>query len=97
MKIRYITYEEAVGLLPDGETVHTFLNEPFGLIGADWPREEVLDKLRGSEVIELTGPGARGLGHGIAAYNKGTAQRDIVFIETDPAKLDAFDPQEETT
>ena len=88
----YLTYEEAVSLLPDGEYVHTFYNHGFGLVGADWGREEILDKLRKSEVIELTGEQARALGHGICAYAKDAKyQSEILFIETDSEKLNMFD------
>lgn len=65
MSRRYITYEEAVSLLPDGETVHTFINAAFGLMGADWSKEDILDKLNKSDVIEITGKMARGTSHGI--------------------------------
>ena len=91
---RYLTYEEAVALLPDCEYVHTFYNHGFGLVGADWGREEILDKLRKSEVIELTGEQARALGHGICAYAKDAKyQSEILFIETDSEKLKKFDPK----
>lgn len=89
---RYITYEEAVSLLPDGDYVHTFYNGLFGLLGADWSREEILDKLRKSEVIELTESQARAMKHGMCAYNKDTKYHsDILFIETDADRLEEFD------
>lgn len=96
MSKRYITYEEAVSLLPDGESVHTFYNASFGLIGADWSRDNILDKLRNSEIIELTGSQARSMKHGMCAYNKDTKyQKDILFIETDSDKLEEFDGGED--
>lgn len=92
MSKKYITYEEAVYLLPDSEYVHTFYNASFGLIGADWRKEEILDKLRKSEIIELTGEQARRMGHGMCAYNKDTQYHsDILFIETDTEKLEKMD------
>lgn len=91
-KKRYITYEEAVSLLPDGDYVHTFYNGSFGLLGADWRKEEILEKLRKSEVIELTGNKARAMNHGMCAYNKDTKYHsDILFIETDADRLEEFD------
>ena len=87
MKI-YITTEQAISVLPDGDTVHTFYNPGFGLVGANWSKEDITDKLRRSEIIELTGPAARGMGHGICAYNKDTkCQSDILFVETDEERL----------
>lgn len=92
MSKRYITYEETVSLLPDGEYVHTFYNTSFGLVGADWSREEILDKLQKSEILELTGEQARGIGHGMCVYNKDTKyHNEILFIETDADKLEKFD------
>lgn len=89
---RYITYEEAVSLLPDGEYVHTFYNASFGLMGADWSKDEILDKLRKSDVIELTGSQARSMGHGMCAYNNDTKwHSEILFIETDAEKLEKMD------
>ena len=87
MKI-YITTEQAISVLPDGDTVHTFYSPGFGLLGADWSKEDITDKLRRSDIIELTGPAARGMGHGICAYNKDTkCQSDILFVETDEERL----------
>lgn len=92
MDKKYITYEQAISLLPDGDCVHTFYNAAFGLIGADCSKESILDKLRKSEVIELTGSVARGMGHGMCAYNKDTKwQSEILFIETDADKLEKMD------
>lgn len=96
MEKRYITANEAISLLPKGNSIHTFYNESWGLVGADWSREEVIDKLKKSEKIELTGETARNMSHGIAAYNNDTKYRDeILFIETDEEKLNTFDPIEE--
>lgn len=93
---RFLTYDQAVSLLPVGDSIHTFYNPGFGLIGADWSREDILDKLRKSDAIELTGEQARSFGHGMCAYNKDAMrQGDILFIETDAEKLDRMDRKEE--
>ena len=89
---RYITYDEAVSLLPDGDYVHTFYNQPWGLMGADWNKEEILEKLRKSDFIELTGAQARAMNHGMCAYNKNTKwQSEVLFIETDADRLAKMD------
>lgn len=93
---KFITVEEAVDLLPKGDYIHTFFNMPFGLLGADWNREDVIDTLKTSDKIELTGEQARGLGHGLAVYNNDTKkQSEILFVETDMKKLLSFDPEGE--
>lgn len=95
---KILTYDEAVSLLPNEENIHTFVNEPFGLIGADWSRDEILKLLENHEtVIELTGETARGMGHGMCAYRKGAKyQSNIVFIKTDEEKLSAFERENST-
>ena len=91
MKV-YITTEQAISVLPDGDTVHTFCNTGFGLVGADWSKEDITDKLRRIDIIELTGPVARGMNHGICAYSKDAKyQSDILFIETDEARVSALE------
>jgi hypothetical protein len=75
-----LTFDEAVALLPDGDQIHTFLDSPVALIGADWTRDQILDLLRSGEP-ELSGRRATDAGHGLAV------RRDIdeggpVFIAT---------------
>lgn len=90
---RYLSYDEAVSLLPNGENIHTFINASFGLCGADWSREEIYRKLSEADiVIELTGEQAKAMRHGMCAYSKDAKyQSDILFIETDEEKLSAFE------
>ena len=93
---RYITAEEAADLLPDGDVIHTFRAGGPMLIGADWDREGILNKLKTSDKIEIAGETARGLGHGIAVYNDDAKfLSHVLFIETDEEKLNQFDPPEE--
>lgn len=89
----YLNYDEAVSLLPNKEDIHTFYNAAFGLIGADWSRENILNKLKENDiVIELTGEQAKAMNHGMCAYSKNAKyQSEILFIETDKEKLSAFE------
>lgn len=91
----FLTEQQAIELLPEGEQIHTFLNSPMALIGGDWDRDEVIDKIRRSDYREVSGSGARALKHGLAVYNKGATALDVVFIETDLEILDALYPAEE--
>ena len=76
----FLTYDEAVALLPDGDQIHTYLDGGLALIGADWDRAAVLALLREAEPeIEVTGPAAQSMGHVMAAYQ---ADGTPVFIET---------------
>lgn len=90
MSRKILSFVEAVKLLPEGDTVHTFYNLPNMLVGADWSIAEVLKKLGEEGVrIELTGGKAKETGHGMCVHpNKGTYyQSEILFIETDPEML----------
>ena len=72
-----LSYDEAVAMLPGTDEIHTFIQQGIALIGADWPRETVLDLLKvGSP--ELAGEMATRMGHGLVAY-RGCQP---VFIET---------------
>lgn len=94
----YLNYDEAVSLLPNGDNIHTFYNASFGLMGADWSREEILKKLKEADiVIELTGEQSKSMKHGMCAYNKKAKwQSEILFIETDEEKLTAFEQDHPT-
>lgn len=74
-----LTYDEAVALLPDGDSIHTILGGGGVMIGADWDRGEILTMLRASPRREVTGPTAQSMGHGLAAVDTGGR---TVFIET---------------
>lgn len=62
----FITFEEAVKMLPDGDYVHTFRSSAPGIvIGADWSREDLLEKMKKAG-LELSGAAATAMKHGIA-------------------------------
>lgn len=94
----YLTYDEAASLLPSGENIHTFYNAAFGLMGADWSRGEILNKLKEPDkVIELTGEQAREMKHGMCVRpNRDYYQHEVLFIETDEEKLSAFEQSHPT-
>ena len=94
---KFLTVEQAISLLPEGETIHT-LYGGVALIGADWEREELINKLKSSDKIEIAGEMASNMGHGLAVYNDNAEYlSDVLFVETDKKKLDAFDPIVEST
>ena len=94
MSRKILTPAQAEALLPDGDLIHTFYNLAVMLVGADWLRDQVLDKLNETGVmIELTGEQARKTGHGMCVHpNKDQYyQSDILFIETDEEKIKRFE------
>jgi len=90
----FLTEEEAIDLLPDGDQIHTFYNPGFGLLGADWDREEIIDKIHSCDIREVTGKTARGMRHGLALFTAGCSQGDILFVETNMEKLNSMYPEE---
>lgn len=83
-----LTKEQAISVLPDGDSIHTFYNCCFGLLRADWDRQDLVDKITKSDIIELAGETARSMKHGITVYNKtATRQDEVLFVETDEEKL----------
>lgn len=73
----HLTYDQAVALLPPGDRIHTFRGTLPLMIGADWPREKLLAHIR-EHGAELSGPGATGMGHGLALIDS----VGLLFIET---------------
>lgn len=64
----FVTYEQAVAMLPDDDEIHTFVNSAANiLLGADWSREDVLEFFRKHDgEIELSGENATRMKHGLA-------------------------------
>lgn len=66
---KYLSYDEAVALLPEDETIHVFRNPGVGcLIGADWDRGQVLEALK-EHAPELAGEQATAMNHGIVIHD----------------------------
>jgi hypothetical protein len=72
--------------------VHTFLNAPFGLIGADHSKKSIYKDIDCAERLEITGEQAQSMNHGLAIIPKGaTKQGDILFVETNMEVLKKYD------
>lgn len=91
----YLTAEEAISILPDGDYVHTTYQTGFVFVGADWSRKEIIEKIKKSEKREITGPHARAMRRGLALYPQGAKfQSDILFVETDMKRLEELEGKE---
>lgn len=79
-KREFITVEQAIEMLPDSEMIHTFRNSPSMLIGADWPRDAVIEELRkaGAHEIERGGENCRRMKHALVLWTS----LGPLFIET---------------
>jgi len=86
---RHITFDEAVGLLNEGEYVHTFRGGGSILIGCDHERDSMLKSMKQYEnTLQIGGDQCRSMNHGpVLDHTAGS-----LFIETNKEKLDSFDP-----
>lgn len=75
---RLLTFAEAEALLPAGETVHTFRSGRGLMLGADWDKRSVLEALNKAETIDVSGPVAQAMNHGLAIND----EHGWLFIET---------------
>lgn len=89
----FLTFDEAVALLPDKERVHTFTNPAPGVLcGADWDREEILALMRScpdAECAEVTGAQAQAVGHGIVIHKSAGGLLFVEAAEWKPATVTA--------
>lgn len=77
----HVTKEELIGLLPPGDTIHTFIETNGMLIGADWSREKIINAIQRADIFGITGDLARGYSHGI--YCAHPSRPDItLFVAT---------------
>lgn len=91
MDKRFLTKEQAIELLEDKESIHTFRTMPIGLIWADWGRKELIDAIESTweEDIEIWWPACMGMWHGLVIYTGD--KKDPLFIEADIEKLKSLE------
>lgn len=73
-----LTFEEAVKRLPDGNYVHTYRQAGPILVGADHDRAALLEAMQKADAIDVTGPSAQAMHHGLAIFD----DLGALFIET---------------
>ena len=78
-KKEFISFEQAVKMLPDEEHIHTFRSVGPVILGADHDRISLLETMRKfQDKIELSGKNASEMGHGIVL----TDDKGPLFIKT---------------
>lgn len=76
-----VPFDDAVKRLRANGPIHTFRQGGgLMLVGADWPREELLAAMMAAPAIEETGKLASSMGHGLAIMDG----HGWLFIETLP-------------
>jgi hypothetical protein len=83
-----ITAEQAIDCLPQGETIHNFLNPSPGLmLGCDYERASAIKALEEADSIEIGGPGCMAMKHPLVVWKDGAHS----FFEADMDKIDALE------
>lgn len=86
---RYITPDEAMNLISDGDDVHTFRNSSGFLLGCDVSRKSIEQIFKDNpDKIEIGGPTSRTMKHAIVVEDS----VGLLFIEHNEEKLNQFDP-----
>lgn len=94
MEPKFITPEEAVSLLNEGEQIHTFRNPNGFLIGADHDRDSLIERLHAHpKKIQIGGEQCRKMNHALIVEDS----NGYLFIETNEEKLNEFDPIKSST
>lgn len=72
-----LSLSDAVKMLPEGDTIHTFRSGRAMLIGADWSRIQIITAME-KFGVELSGPSATFMNHGLVLKD----ETGHLFIET---------------
>lgn len=84
----FLTGKQALDcLIIKDKQVHNFIQVGFGLVGADWDIQDVLECFDEANSIEIGGEQCRKLGHGIVVIKGG----NVYFFEADNNKLDLLE------
>lgn len=78
-----ITADQAIALLPDRESIHSFRQAGPVLIGCDSDREDIIERIRATDHCEIGGPACKAMDHALVIRDDNAA----LFIETDMEKV----------
>jgi hypothetical protein len=73
----FLSYQQALAMLPAGDRIHTFRSIGALAIGADWPRAVLLEAIE-HYGAELTGQSARSIGYAMCIID----DIGVLFIAT---------------
>ena len=75
----YLTLDDAIKLLPEGDEIHTFFNPHGGmLIGADWNRKDIIEAIK-IGCPQLAGEQSKVMKHGLVITRP---DGEFLFIKT---------------
>ena len=83
-----ITPEDAEGLLPEGDTVHNFIQSGNTFLGCDFGRDAAVKAFKNASLIEIGGPACKRMRHPIVVWEP---DNRYSFFEADMAKVEALE------
>jgi hypothetical protein len=83
-----LTPEQAESLLPSGERVHGFVNPPWGFVGCDSAREDVVRLIREAKLLEIGGERAKRMKHALVVHAR---EGGCKFFATNMEKVEAME------
>lgn len=84
----FLTVEQAISCLNDGEYIHTFANPGGTLLGCDISRESLIDHFNEApDKIEIGGEMARSMKHGLVVM----LSNGPMFVEANEEKLKEYE------
>ena len=63
-----LTPDQAESLLLPGERIHSYVNPPWGLVGCDSSREDVVRLIREAKLLEIGGERAKRMKHALVVH-----------------------------
>lgn len=92
-----LTPEQAISVLPEGDSVHVYTNPVPGVnIGADWDRGKLVETINKAVAREIGGSNCRSMKHGLIVWETNTHPLFVEHVESKLAELeDQLTPKEE--
>src|SRR5215475_10960395 len=83
-----LTPDQAESLLLSGERVHSFVNPPWGFVGCDSSRKDVVRLIREAKLLEIGGERAKRMKHALVVHAREGGHK---FFATDMERVEAME------
>jgi hypothetical protein len=83
-----LTPDQAESLLLPGERIHGYVKPPWGFVGCDSSREDVVRIIREAKLLEIGGERAKRMKHALVVHARGGGYK---LFATDMEKVEAME------
>jgi hypothetical protein len=73
---------------PPGERIHSYVNPPWGFVGCDSSREDVVRLIREAKLLEIGGERAKRMKHALVVHAR---EGGCKFFATNMEKIEAME------